>query len=71
MNASLPGLPLATDSAGAGAGLSGELQVIQGDSVDQAGFAPLLEQAYAAVDEIAWPAKVYRRDIGRRIASRG
>ena len=49
MNASLPGLPLATDSAGAGAGLSGELQVIQGDSVDQAGFAPLLEQAYAAV----------------------
>jgi hypothetical protein len=49
MNASLPGLPLATDSAGAGAGLGGELQGIQGDSVDQAGFAPLLEQAYAAI----------------------
>ena len=49
MNASLPGLPLVTDGAGAGAGLGGELSGIQGDSVSQTGFAPLLEQACAVV----------------------
>lgn len=49
MNASLPVLPLATDSAGGFSGLDSELQGIQRDSVSHAGFAPLLEQAHAAV----------------------
>lgn len=49
MNASLPVLPRATDSAGGFSGLDAELQGIQRDSVSQSGFAPLLEQAHAAV----------------------
>jgi flagellar hook-length control protein FliK len=49
MNASLPVLPLATDSAGGGAGLDADLQGLQQDSASHAGFAPLLEQAHAAV----------------------
>ena len=49
MNASLPVLPRATDSAGGFSGLDAELQGIQKDSVSQSGFAPLLEQAHAAV----------------------
>jgi len=49
MNASLPVLPLATDSAGVGGGLGAELQGIQRDNVSHSGFAPLLEQAHAAV----------------------
>jgi flagellar hook-length control protein FliK len=49
MNASLPGLPPATDSAGGFSGLDAELRGIQQDSVSRAGFAPLLEQAHAAV----------------------
>ncbi|MEN8764054.1 MAG: flagellar hook-length control protein FliK [Thiogranum sp.] len=49
MNASLPLLPLATDSAGGGSGLDKKFHEIQMDSGDHAGFAPLLEQAHAAV----------------------
>ena len=49
MNASLPVLPLATDSAGGGSGLDTELQGIQRDNGGHTGFAPLLEQAHAAV----------------------
>ena len=49
MSASLPVLPRATDSAGGFSGLDAELQGIQKDSVSQSGFAPLLEQAHAAV----------------------
>ena len=49
MNASLPVLPFATDSAGGVSGVDGELHKIQLDSAGQPGFAPLLEQAQAAV----------------------
>jgi len=49
MNASLPVLPLATDSAGGFSGLDAEVQGLQGDSAGQTGFAPVLEQAHAAV----------------------
>jgi len=49
MNASLPVLPPATDSAGGFSGLETELQGLPGDSAGQTGFAPLLEEAHAAV----------------------
>ncbi|MEA3243554.1 MAG: flagellar hook-length control protein FliK [Pseudomonadota bacterium] len=49
MNASLPVLPLATDSAGDLPGLDAKHNGIQVDSDSRAGFAPLLEQAHATV----------------------
>ena len=70
MNASLPGLPLVTDGAGAGAGLGGELSGIQGDSVSQTGFAPLLEQACAVVSvesAVAPPNSLDAEGLLRRI----
>lgn len=49
MNASLPVLPLATDSAGDLPGLDAKHNGIQVNSDSRAGFAPLLEQAHATV----------------------
>jgi flagellar hook-length control protein FliK len=49
MNASLPVLPIATDSAGDFPRLETELQRLQGINTGQRGFAPVLEQAHAAV----------------------
>jgi len=49
MNASLPVLPLATDSTGGLSGLGGKINETQVDSESLAGFAPLLEQAHATV----------------------
>lgn len=49
MNASLPVLPRATDSAGDLPGLDTKHNGIQLDSDSRAGFAPLLEQAHVAV----------------------
>ena len=49
MNASLPVLPRATDSAGDLPGLDAKHNGIQVDSDSRAGFAPLLEQAHATV----------------------
>jgi flagellar hook-length control protein FliK len=49
MNASLPVLPIATDSAGGFPGLDTEVQGLQSVNTGQTGFAPVLEQAHAAV----------------------
>ena len=49
MNASLPVLPRATDSAGDLPGLDAKHNGIQVNSDSRAGFAPLLEQAHAIV----------------------
>ncbi|MFL6193711.1 MAG: phosphoribosylamine--glycine ligase [Thermoanaerobaculia bacterium] len=51
--------------------VEGELVSVGGRVLSVCALAPdltgALERAYAAVGEVDWPGKVYRRDIGRRV----
>lgn len=70
--AALPGVEIFhAGTAFSAGGQEGELVSAGGRVLSVCAVAPdltgALERAYAAVGEVDWPGKVYRRDIGRRV----